>query len=147
MKLAYSTAEALKIAFAALAANKARSALTTLGIIIGIVGVVTTMTAANGLANSFKESVSALGSDVLYVSRTPWINMGPFFEFRNRRHLTMKDADKLAQRLPAAVAVNPTLDTSKDVKFRSTVLESVDVIGTTTSTSSSPRRCPNSAAS
>ena len=76
MRLAYSTTEALAIALGALAANKARATLTTLGIIIGIVGVVTTMTAANGLANSFKESVSALGSDVLYVSRTPWGGQG-----------------------------------------------------------------------
>ena len=109
MKLVYSIVEALKIAVSALTANKARSTLTTLGIIIGIVGVVTTMTAANGLANAFKESISALGSDVLYVSRTPWIHTGRFFDFRNRRHLTLKDADKLEQRLAAAVAVNPTL--------------------------------------
>ena len=57
----------------ALYANKSRGALTTLGIVMGVLGVVTTMTAANGLANSFKESVSALGSDVLYVSRMPWV--------------------------------------------------------------------------
>ncbi len=63
--------EAFRIAVSALKANKSRGILTTLGIIIGIVAVVTTMTAANGLANNFKESISAVGSDVLYVSRVP----------------------------------------------------------------------------
>ena len=58
--------ESLKIALNALRANKARGILTTLGIIIGIVAVVTTMTAANGLSNSFKESISAIGSDSRY---------------------------------------------------------------------------------
>ncbi|MEZ4762737.1 MAG: hypothetical protein R3C26_05890 [Calditrichia bacterium] len=47
-----------KVALNALRANKARGILTTLGIIIGIVAVVTTMTAANGLSNSFKEIIS-----------------------------------------------------------------------------------------
>ncbi|MCP3963982.1 MAG: ABC transporter permease, partial [bacterium] len=127
----YATVEAVKIAIEALRANKARATLTTLGIIIGIVGVVTTMTAANGLARSFKESVSVLGSDVLYVSRTPWVHTGRFFDFRNRRHLNVEDADKLERRLERAVAVNPTLDTSRNVKFRSEILENVAIIGTT----------------
>ncbi len=131
MKLPYATVEALKIAVEALAANKARATLTTLGIVIGIVSVVTTMTAANGLANSFKESVAVLGSDVLYVSRTPWVNTGVFFDFRNRPNLSVDDAEKLAQRLERAVAVNPTLDTTKNVKFRSEILENVGIVGTT----------------
>ena len=86
----YATVEALRIALAALRANKARGVLTTLGIIIGIVAVVTTMTAANGLANNFRESVSVLGTDVLYVSRMPWIFQGNFFQFRNRPNLELK---------------------------------------------------------
>ena len=40
------------------------------------------MTAANGLANSFRESASVIGADVLYVSRTPWIIDGPFSNFQ-----------------------------------------------------------------
>jgi putative ABC transport system permease protein len=89
------------------------------------------MTAANGLSNSFKESVSALGSDVLYVSRVPWIITGNFFEFRNRPNLTLKDSEKLEQRLTVALAVNPTAATSKSVKYRSTVVDGIDIIGTT----------------
>ena len=57
MKLGLDIAESFRIAIGALAANKARGALTTLGIIIGIVAVVTTMTAANGLQNPFRESL------------------------------------------------------------------------------------------
>ncbi len=131
MRFVYSIIEALKIAFEALTANKARATLTTLGIIIGIVGVVTTMTAANGLANSFKESVAVLGSDVLYVSRTPWVHTGRSFDFRNRRHLSVEEAEELERGLARAVAVNPTLDTTKSVKFRSEVMENIGIVGTT----------------
>ena len=48
MKLSLDLSESFKIAMGALAANKSRGGLTALGIIIGIVAVITTMTAANG---------------------------------------------------------------------------------------------------
>jgi len=123
--------EAFKIALNAIKVNKTRGILTTLGIIIGIVAVVTTMTAANGLANNFKESISAVGSDVLYVSRVPWIFNGRFFQFRNRPNITLKDSDKLERRLTSAVAVNPSTNTRRDIKYRSDVIEGITIIGTT----------------
>ncbi len=123
--------DTFRIALTAIRANRTRGILTTLGIIIGIVAVVTTMTAANGLANNFKESISAIGSDVFYVSRTPWIVTGNFFEYRNRSNLTLKDSEKLERRLAHAVAVNPTTNTRRNLKYRSQVVESVPVIGTT----------------
>ena len=131
MRFFYEIIEAFKIALAALKANKTRGILTTLGIIIGILAVVTTMTAANGLGNSFKESISAIGSDVLYVSRTPWVITGNWFEFRNRNNLTLKDSEKLETRLKKAVAVNPTTNTNRDIKFHSNVIRDVQIIGTT----------------
>jgi len=123
--------EAFKIAVLSIRANTARGVLTTLGIIIGVMGVITTMTAANGLANSFRESVSALGSDVVYVSRMPWIIRGNFFEFRNRPNVSLREVSKLERRLQDAVAVNPTTHTNRSVKFASEVLDRIDVIGTT----------------
>jgi putative ABC transport system permease protein len=131
MSKIHGSVEALRIALAALRANKARGVLTTLGIIIGIVAVVTTMTAANGLANSFRESVSVLGTDVLYVSRMPWIFQGNFFQFRNRPNLELKDSEKLARQLGSEAVVNPTDDTRRPVKYMSEVIENATVIGTT----------------
>ncbi len=123
--------ESFKIALSAIKANKTRGILTALGIIIGILAVVTTMTVANGLGNNFKESISAIGSDVLYVSRMPWIITGNFFEFRNRPNLTFKQGEKLERRLKSSRAVNPTTGTNTNIKYRSKVLEGVPVIGTT----------------
>ncbi|MBC8182880.1 ABC transporter permease [candidate division KSB1 bacterium] len=123
--------ESFKIAFSAIKTNKTRGILTTLGIIIGILAVVTTMTVANGLGNNFKESISAVGSDVLYVSRMPWIITGNFFEFRNRPHLTYKQGEKLKRQLKSAGAINPATGTGKNLKYRSSILEGVPIIGTT----------------
>jgi len=123
--------ESLRIALRALAANKVRGALTTLGIIIGIVAVVTTMTAVNGLQNRFRESFSAVGSDVIYVSRMPWVVIGDFFLYRNRPGLELREARALETRLRGKALVNPSLDARVDVKRGSEMMEGVTIIGTT----------------
>ena len=123
--------ESLRIALRALAANKMRGALTTLGIVIGIVAVVTTMTAVNGLKNRFRESFSAVGSDVIYVSRMPWVVMDDFFLFRNRPGIDLREARSLEQRLRGRALVNPSMDTHADVKRGSETLEDVTILGTT----------------
>ncbi len=131
MKSLHEIRESFQIALRAIKANKVRGMLTTLGIIIGIVAVVTTMTAANGLGNRFKESISVIGSDVLYISRTPWVFTGNFFQFRNRKQLTLKDSEKLERQLIQARAVNPRTFSNQNLKYLSTVLENVTIIGTT----------------
>jgi putative ABC transport system permease protein len=124
-------AESMRIAFRALAANKVRGALTTLGIIIGIVAVVTTMTAVNGLQNRFRESFSAVGSDVIYVSRMPWVVMDDFFLYRNRPGVDLREARALEARMRGRALVNPSLNTNADVKRGSETMEGVIIIGTT----------------
>lgn len=122
---------ALYIALEAIRANKVRGALTTLGIIIGIVAVVLTMTAANGLRNRFRESFSAVGTDVLYVSRFPWVTMNDFFLYRNRPNIDLREARALERNLRGRALVNPSIEGRRDVKYRSEVMENVSVIGTT----------------
>ena len=131
MRSIHDKIESFKIAISAIKANKTKGILTTLGIIIGIVAVATTMTVADGLGNNFKESISAVGSDVLYVSRMPWIITGDFFQYRNRPNLTFEQSEKLDKRLKSAMAVNPSTGTRMNVKYRSKVLEGVPIIGTT----------------
>ena len=65
--------EGLSIAWDAIRANKLRSILTTLGIIIGIVTVTSMATAIDALNRAFHESISILGADVLFVSRQSWV--------------------------------------------------------------------------
>ncbi len=116
---------------AAIFASKARGALTTLGIIIGIVAVTTTMTAFNGMQSAFREGAAAVGADVIYVSRMPWIIMGDWFTYRNRPNLSMDEAEALRDAFTGRAIVNPTMDTRQDLKYRSEVMEGVTIIGTT----------------
>ena len=71
----YELSESWKIAVAQMAANKTRSMLTALGVIIGIVAVTLMGTAINGISTGFDKSMSVIGDDVLYVSQRPWARM------------------------------------------------------------------------
>ncbi len=123
--------ESLAIALDAIVANKARGTLTTLGIVIGIVAVISTLTAAHGLQSTFRESFSAIGTDVIYVSRMPWIIMNDFFEYRNRPPLELREARLLEENLLGKAIVNPSMQGSYDVKVGAETIESVSIIGTT----------------
>lgn len=127
----YSLRESFGVASRALRANKRRAILTTLGIIIGITAVATTMTVSNGLGNNFKESISAVGSDVLYVSRMPWIITGDYFRYRNRPPVSYKQCIQLAKNMKGATTINPSTGTARNVKYRSNVLENAIILGTT----------------
>ncbi len=131
MKTAIDLGESFQIALGAIRANKGRGALTTLGIIIGIVAVVITMTAANGLQNRFRQSFSAVGTDVIYVSRMPWVIMNDFFLYRNRPQIEFRQARELERKLQGKGIVNPSMGGNHDVKFRSETMENVIIIGTT----------------
>jgi putative ABC transport system permease protein len=127
----YVLSESLSTAVRALKANKRRAVLTTLGIVIGILAIATTMTVSNGLANNFKENISAVGSDVLHVSRMPWIITGDFFRYRNRPRISYKECLELERKMKNTKAVNIATGTRRNVKYRSTVLEGITIIGTT----------------
>ena len=131
MKVVLESIESFRIAWAAIVANKARGALTTLGIIIGIVAVTTTMAAFNGMKAAFLQGAGAIGADVVYVSRMPWITMNNFFEFRNRPNLNLAEAQALEEAFKGRAMVNPSIDSRRDLRYRSTTMEAVRVIGTT----------------
>ena len=131
MRVGLDIVESFRIAVSAIRANKARGTLTTLGIIIGIVAVILTMTAANGLQTTFRQSFSAVGTDVIYVSRMPWVIMNDFFLFRNRPNIELRQARELEQRLRGRAIVNPTMGGAQMVKYRSEIMDNLRIIGTT----------------
>ena len=123
--------ESMMIALRALRANKVRSALTMLGIFIGITVVVLMTTAIKGIDNSFQQGISALGSDVLYIDKWTWFSNVPWWEMRNRRNITMEDYEKYKALAKLPIAMAPTLDTRQTVKYQQKSVESVSVDGST----------------
>lgn len=131
-RLLYEAFEAFKIALLAIQSNKARGFLTTLGIVIGITAISTTMTVMVGMKTSFQSQLSMLGADVLYVQRSPWIQMDDWWKYRNRPQVTLEEAEKLEKMLGDKVAaVNPSTGTMRNIKYESETIEDVFITGTT----------------
>jgi putative ABC transport system permease protein len=94
MNLLAEIREGLRISLGTLRANKMRAGLTTLGIVIGIVTVTLMGTVIEGLSRAFLTSISAVGSDVLYIQRFPWFGDEPWWKIRKRRDIFIPDGQE-----------------------------------------------------
>jgi putative ABC transport system permease protein len=123
--------EGLAIAWRAIRANKIRAALTMLGIFIGITAVVLMSTAIKGIDNSFQKGISALGSDVLYISKWAWFSNEDWWKMRGRRNIDMEDFYKFKElaKLPAAVA--PVTNSRKTIQYGERKVEGIFLTGST----------------
>jgi len=92
--------EILRMALGSLGVNKLRSALTMLGITIGVFSVIGVMTAVSALRQSVESGLSFLGSNIIQVGKNP---MGISSDganrrrFENRRDITLPNALRFAQ--------------------------------------------------
>lgn len=125
--------EGLRIAVGAIRANKMRSSLATLGIVIGIVTVTLMGTAIQGLNGAFLRSISSLGADVLHVSRQSWFirSYAEWVKVRNRRDITLSQVNALEEQLTLARAVAPVVDWRSPVRYKKRESQRVIFIGTT----------------
>lgn len=119
------------IALRAIRANKMRSILTMLGIFIGITVVVTMTTAIKGIDNSFKQGMSALGSDVLYIDKWAWFSNVEWWKMRNRPNIKMAEYERFKDLANLPKAVAPTITTRQTVKFGDRSVTSVFTSGST----------------
>ena len=88
-------AESARIAGEQLLANRTRSFLTGLGVIIGIIAVTLMGIAVKGIDTGFDQSMNMLGEDVLYVEQYPWTAIEDFWVYKNRPDLKPSMADSL----------------------------------------------------
>ncbi len=99
------TRESVRMALETLRANKLRSGLTILGIVIGVTSVIAISSIINGLNNRVSDFVSSLGNNVFWVFHMPVIGVQPTTEQLTRKKMTLEDA--LAMRsLPHVVAAD-----------------------------------------
>ncbi len=125
--------EGLLIAWSAIRANKLRSVLTTLGIVIGIVTVTLMGTAIQGLNNSFMNSISSIGADVLFVSQRNWFydSDKAWRAAQKNPSLTHAEFETLQRELNLASAIAPVAQDQCKVKYFKRSSDSVPVIGST----------------
>jgi len=93
--LYYEVVESVRIALTQIRANAMRSALTALGVIIGIVAVTLMGTAIRGIDTGVDRSMAGFGDNVLYVSKWPWRDVADWWNLRNRRPIRTQYADQV----------------------------------------------------
>jgi putative ABC transport system permease protein len=98
--------ESLLMALAAIKANKLRSTLTLLGIVVGIFSIISVMTAMGVLRNAIEQGITQLGANTFQIQKYPQGGPGgghrDRWRFRNRKNITFEQA--LAVREKATLA-------------------------------------------
>jgi putative ABC transport system permease protein len=107
--------ESFFIAMRSLTANKLRSSLTMLGVIIGVGSVITLMSVGRGAEASITSTIQDMGTNLVYVSsKTPGVQgmmamANPSYSF------TMSDVKAIEERIPSVINVVPTIENYVEV--------------------------------
>jgi putative ABC transport system permease protein len=104
-------AESFRMGMGALTAHKLRSALTLLGVLIGVFSIIVVMTAMRVLQNNVEMHLSQMGSQTFMVRKAPAIFFdnpdGGYEKFRRRKNITMAQVKRLEDKatLPASIGM------------------------------------------
>src|ERR671921_634997 len=100
--------ESAKIALSTMRANKLRSALTILGVSVGVITIIFMVSIIQGLNRAFAQQIEALGSNTIFVSKfDPSFGRMPSAEERQRKELTWEDAEALHTEAQSLASVSP----------------------------------------
>jgi putative ABC transport system permease protein len=120
--------EIIRVALGALRANKLRSLLTMLGIVIGVAAVIAVVALGTGAQSAVKDRISSLGTTLLTVMPGQQRGMGVTFD--QSMKLTMDDAKALEERATSLTAVQPEMTSRLQVQYQS-LNTNTSVVGTT----------------
>jgi putative ABC transport system permease protein len=100
--------ESFAMAMAALAAHKLRSALTLLGVLVGVFSIIVVMTAMRVMQSDIEREISQLGSQTFMVQKWPAVHFGGpegFEKYQRRKDLTLAQGLLLQERATLASSV------------------------------------------
>jgi putative ABC transport system permease protein len=123
--------ELIKVSLRAIMASKMRSFLTVLGIIIGVLAVVTVLSIIQGVFASFFKEFETMGADTMFI-RPNYEMFKSHVEGIRRLKMTYDDALYVKENVPDVKDVAPFLMSSDQISYRGKK-DSTEVIGTTES--------------
>src|SRR5204863_9587992 len=102
--------ESFLMGMSALAAHKLRSALTLLGVLIGVFSIIVVMTAMRVMQSDVESNISQLGSQTFMIRKWPGIYFGGpdgFEKFWRRKNITLAQGKRLQDKatLPASIGL------------------------------------------
>ncbi len=100
--------ENIRQAFESLRSNKLRSALTLLGIVVGVFSIIGVMTALGALTNSVDTSLSQLGAETFTVKKWPSIQLGgnDWKKYLRRKQITYEQIKFVRQNTTLPLAIS-----------------------------------------
>ena len=125
--------EGLRIAGEAIRGNMLRSVLTTTGIVIGILTVTLMATAMEGLNGAFRDAISFIGTDVLYVDQREWFidSDRKWDAAAKREKITLAQVRAVERGMSMASGVTPTvMHGIESVRFKNRSSSMVLLVGT-----------------
>ncbi len=110
--------EVFAVALTALRANKLRSILTMLGIVIGVSAVIAMIALGSGAQKAVNDQIQSLGTTLLTVMPGQQRGVGGFVSQDDRARLTMKDAVALEERSTSLAAVQPEMSRTFQIQYQ-----------------------------
>jgi len=128
-------AEAIRIALRSLWANKLRSVLTLLGVVIGIASVIAVVTFVSGINDYVAKKIFNLGADVFIVSKMSTVetNADHFLEAEKRKNLELEDYEAVQEACRHCDYVGALMSGSGKVKHDEQSINDTTIQGLTPS--------------
>ena len=121
--------EIITVALGALRANKLRSLLTMLGIVIGVAAVIAMIALGNGAQKAVKDRISALGTTLLTVQPGQAFGMGGI-RSGDQQKMTMDDAKAIEEHTEHILAVQPEMQRQLQIQYNNRNANT-SIVGTT----------------
>ncbi|HVF21650.1 MAG TPA: ABC transporter permease [Pyrinomonadaceae bacterium] len=123
--------EAFRVATGSLRANLLRTALTLMGIVVGVTAVIAVVTIIKGLDQTVAQTFSSQGSTVFTISKNPQIikSREEFIKFNRRKDVTHEDAQAIARLCTSCWRVGIGANAVETVKYQDQKAENVRIRG------------------
>ncbi len=125
--------ESFYFAYHAIIINKLRTLLSLLGITIGIFAIISVFTIFDSLETNIRESISSLGSDIIYVQKWPWQFGGEYkwWVFMRRPVPNIKEYEYLKRKSVKSEALCFSVSTARTIKYKNNFIENAILWGVT----------------
>lgn len=128
--------ESFGFALNSLRVNKLRTILSLLGITIGIFAIISVFTVIDSLEKYIRNSLNALGSNMVYIQKWPWTppegeTEYPWWKYLNRPVPKLEETDELIRRAKVIGDASFFLGFNRKIQYGSSHLDNIEILAST----------------
>lgn len=131
--------ETVRISYDSVKANKLRSFLASLGVVIGIGFVVIMGWALSGLDSAMQDTFNIIGTDMLYIDKWDWSGGKNWKDLRQRKPITIEEVNRFREKMTEAQLTFPSArNWGESIQLGSKLFSGITMLGTTIEHSLTP---------